>query len=428
MNVFDLLTEEEHTKTMPLANRLKPKTLDDFVGQEHIIAKGTFLREMIEKDRLRSIILYGASGTGKTSIANIIARESKSNFISINAVSSGVEDIRQAVEKAKDSKLYNKKTVLFIDEVHRFNKRQQDALLPFVENGLITLIGATTENPYFEVNSALISRVMVLNLKPLEYKDIAKIITNALTKDLELNKLFNGISEEALQILFKYSGGDARKALNALDICSIYSNGNEYLDADYVKKAFEANSLSYDKSGDMHYDVISAFIKSIRGSDPDAAIHYLARMLESGEDPMFIARRLIILASEDIGNADPMALVLAVAAKDALHMVGMPEGRIPLAQATTYLASTLKSNRAYMAINQAIDDVKTKNIGFVPKHINNSAENYLYPHQFKGGYVKQDYMPEALQGTVYYQPTMRGREKTIKEYLDLLSGGKSNDE
>ncbi len=428
MDIFDMLHEEDSSKNVPLAMRMKPQTLDDFYGQEHIIGEGTFLREMIKKDHLRSIILYGGSGTGKTSIANIIAQESKSNFLEMNAVTAGVEDIRKAVEKAKESKLYKKRTILFIDEVHRFNKRQQDALLPFVENGLITLIGATTENPYFEVNSALISRVMLINLKPLEHKDIANIIKNAIIKDAELKQLFQGISDDAIDMLYRYCAGDARKALNALDICSVYSNGKEFLSADFVKKAFESNAINYDKSGDMHYDVISAFIKSIRGSDPDAAIHYLARMLEAGEDPMFIARRLIISASEDIGNADPMALVLAVAAKDALHMIGMPEGRIPLAQTTTYLASTLKSNRAYMAINHAIDDVKTKDIGQVPKHLRDSAEDYLYPHQFKGGYVKQDYLPSSLNNTRYYEPTMRGREKTIKEYLDLLSGGRSDDE
>lgn len=428
MDVFDLIAEEDALKTMPLAMRLKPKSLEDFVGQEHIIGKGSFLREMIDKDNLRSIILHGPSGTGKTSIASIIAKESKAHFIEINAVSSGVEEIRKAVEKAKESRLYNKRCVLFIDEVHRFNKRQQDALLPYVENGLITLIGATTENPYFEVNSALLSRVMILNLKPLQFEDISAIVKSALKKDGQLRSLFSGYEEEALQILYKYCAGDARKALNALDICSLYAEGDDILSADLVKKAFDANSMQYDKSGDMHYDVISAFIKSIRGSDPQAAIHYLARMLEAGEDPMFIARRLVILASEDVGNADPMGLVLAIAAKDALHFVGMPEGRIPLAQATTYLASTLKSNRAYQAINRAQSDVRKREFGIVPFHIRDSAEGYLYPHDYKGGYVKQSYMPEKLEGTVYYEPTERGRERSIKEYLDLLSGGKKHDE
>ncbi len=425
MDLFDLMLEDDSVKNMPLAMRLKPKKLSDFFGQEHILSEGSFLREMIKKDSLRSIILHGASGTGKTSIANIIAEETKSNFIELNAVSSGVEDIKNAVNKARDSRLYEKRTILFIDEVHRFNKRQQDALLPYVENGLITLIGATTENPYFEVNSALISRVMVLSLKTLSFEDIAKIIRNAINKDIVLSKIFSGAEDEAIEILYRYSAGDARKALNALDITSLYAKEGQILTSDIVKKAFDSNSMNYDKTGDMHYDLTSAFIKSIRGSDPNAAVHYLARMLKGGEDPMFIARRLVILASEDIGNADPMALVIANAAKDAVHFVGMPEARISLSQATTYLASTLKSNRAYLAINKALDDLEKKDIGTVPEHIRDKAEGYLYPHDYKGAYIKQDYLPESLRGTVYYEPSMRGREKTLKEYLDLISGRKN---
>ncbi len=436
MDVFDLMIEDEHNKNVPLAERMKPQSLSDFVGQEHIINKDSFLSKMIESDDLRSIILHGSAGVGKTTIAGIIAKETKSNFIKLNAVSSGVSDIKEAVIKAKDSRLYGKNTILFIDEIHRFNKRQQDALLPYVENGILTLIGATTENPYFEVNSALISRVMVLHLKSLDLDDISKIIKNAISKDIKISKAFSSVEDEAISIFYRYSSGDARKALNALDICSLYSNGNEVLTAELVKKSFDSNSMSYDKSGDMHYDLISAFIKSIRGSDPQAAIHYLARMIVSGEDPMFIARRLIILASEDVGNADPMALLVAVAAKDAVQMVGMPEGRIALAQATTYLASTLKSNKAYLAINKAIYDVENNNIGSIPSHLRDRAysklddskacDEYLYPHDFSGAYVKQEYMPEALKGTVYYEPSERGREKTIKSYLDILSGGRDD--
>lgn len=428
MDLFDLLEKDMTAKSLPLAMRLKPKSLSDFIGQEQIIGEGSFLRQMIQKDALRSLILHGPSGTGKTSIANIIARESKAKFIEINAVNSGIEEIKKAVEQAKDARLYEKKTILFIDEVHRFNKRQQDALLPFVENGLITLIGATTENPYFEVNSALISRVMVLTLQPLGREDIYKIIQRALKVDQELSKLYTGCEDEALELLYRYGGGDARKSLNALDICSMYVDSPQSLSAESVKKAFDSNSMAYDKSGDMHYDVISAFIKSIRGSDPQAAVHYLARMLESGEDPMFIARRLIILASEDIGNADPMALILTVAAKDAAHMVGMPEARIPLSQATLYLASALKSNRSYLAINRAIADVRRESIGSVPEHIRDSAQGYLYPHDYKGGFVKQEYLPQGLAGKVYYEPSERGRERHIKEYLNLLKGGSAHDE
>ncbi len=429
MDLYDILGEENKFDNTPLAQRMKPRKLADFVGQKDVLGEGSLLSKMISEDKLRSLVLYGPPGSGKTSIAEIIASETKSKYIRINAVTSGLEDIKRAISFAKENLAYNKRTIVFIDEIHRFNKRQQDALLPDVENGVITLIGATTENPYFEVNSALISRLSVVRLEPLSYESISKIVSNAISLDPEIKTSFTGITEEACDILYRYSSGDARKALNALEGATTFSNGGE-LTAEILNKTLGTNSLSYDKSGDMHYDVISAFIKSIRGSDPQAAVHYLARMLEAGEDPMFIARRLVISASEDIGNADPMALLLANAAKDAVHFVGMPEARIALSQATCYLASTLKSNKAYLAIENAISDVKKADIGTVPVHLRDSsyrsakklgnAIGYKYPHDYNGAYVKQDYMPEKLRGRVYYEPSSRGREKTIKAYLEEI--------
>lgn len=430
MDIFDIINKENKQKNYPLAERLKPKKLDDFVGQETVLGEDSLLRTMILKDKISSIILHGPAGSGKTSIAEIIANETKANFLRINAVNSGIDEIKKTIEQARENLSYDKKTIVFIDEIHRFNKKQQDALLPFVENGTITLIGATTENPYFEVNSALISRVIVIRLERLGFESIYKILKNAIIIDKEASEAFNSITEDAAKVIYRYSGGDARKALNVLQGAIIFSEGKE-LNIDLVSKILSSNSLSYDKNGDNHYDVISAFIKSIRGSDPQAAIHYLARMLESGEDPMFIARRLVILASEDIGNADPMALLIANAAKDAVYFVGMPEARIPLSQATCYLASTLKSNRSYLAINSAIKDIRTLNIGTVPMHLKDSSykgaedldENskYKYPHDYNGAYVEQEYMPKSLKNHVYYKPSNRGTEKRLKEYLDTVN-------
>lgn len=431
MNLFEQIGSDLLSDRAPLAQRLKPKTLEDFVGQSQILGKGSFLRQMISKDRLCSIILHGPPGTGKTSIAEIIAGETKSKFIKMNAVTSGVTEIKNAISAAKEAAARSKRTILFIDEIHRFNKRQQDALLPHVESGLLTLVGATTENPYFEVNSALISRVTLLKLESLGREEISRVLKRALDIDAEISECFNDISDDAIDMLYKYSAGDARKALNALESSAIFAEESAtILDAALLKRAFEANSIRYDKSGDMHYDVISAFIKSIRGSDPQAALHYLARMLEAGEDPMFIARRLVISASEDIGNADPMGLLIANAAKDAVHFVGMPEARIALAQATSYLASTPKSNKAYLAINKALEDVKTLDIGDVPTHLRDSsysgaaklgnALDYKYPHDYSGAYVRQDYLPDKLRGKIYYEPSGRGREKTLRQYLRQL--------
>lgn len=424
------MSAEQSAHWRPLAQRQKPRFIKDFVGQEALFKEGSFLRRMIAEDRLSSIILYGPPGTGKTSIAEIIANETKSNFIRINAVTAGIADIKEAVVKAKDAALYAKKTIVFIDEIHRFNKKQQDALLPHVEDGLITLIGATTENPYFEVNSALISRVSVFRLEVLDREDIASIVVKALEEDEEMKKCFSAVSDEALNLIYQYSGGDARKALNLVENCSIFMKERGRLDLSVLEENIGIRSLRYDRDGDMHYDVISAFIKSIRGSDPNAALHYLARMLEAGEDPLFIARRIVIAASEDIGNADPTALILAVAAKEAVHFVGMPEARIPLAQAVTYLASSPKSNRAYLGIDKALADVRAMVKGDVPLHLRDASYKgarelghglgYKYSHDYEGGYVAQQYLPDELKDRVYYEPTNRGREARLLAYLDEI--------
>lgn len=430
IDIFEFMSSEETANWKPLAQRQKPRFLEDFVGQEALFKEGSFLRRMIAEDRLSSILLYGPPGTGKTSIAEIIANETKSNFIRINAVTAGIAEIKEAIARAKDAALYAKRTIVFIDEIHRFNKKQQDALLPYVEDGLITLIGATTENPYFEVNSALISRLSVFRLEALNEDDIGRIVKKALKEDEELAGHFSGVSEEALSLIYNYSGGDARKALNLVENCSIFSDKPGLLDLAVLEQNFGIKALPYDRDGDMHYDVISAFIKSIRGSDPDAALHYLARMLEAGEDPLFIARRIVISASEDIGNADPTALILAIAAKEAVHFVGMPEARIALAQAVTYLASSPKSNRAYLAIDRALEDVKKAAKADVPRHLRDASYRgardlgngigYKYSHDYEGGYVAQQYLPDELKDRVYYEPTNRGREARLLAYLDEI--------
>lgn len=424
------MSAEQSSNWKPLAQRQKPRYIGDFVGQEALFKEGSFLRRMIAEDRLTSILLYGPPGTGKTSIAEIIANETKSKFIRINAVTAGIAEIKEAIAGAKEAALYAKKTIVFIDEIHRFNKKQQDALLPYVEDGLITLIGATTENPYFEVNSALISRLSLFRLEALTEADIARIVRKALSEDREIAKRFTGITEEALSVIYNYSGGDARKALNLVENCSIIAEKPGPLDVAVLEENFGIKALRYDRDGDMHYDVISAFIKSIRGSDPDAALHYLARMLEAGEDPMFIARRIVISASEDIGNADPTALILAIAAKEAVHFVGMPEARIALAQAVTYLASSPKSNRAYLGVDRALADVKTCPDLDVPKHLRDASYRgarelghglgYKYSHDYEGGYVAQQYLPDALKDRLYYEPTNRGREARLLAYLDEI--------
>ena len=433
---MDLFADQMTTRTQknePLALRMRPRTIEEFVGQEELVGVGRFLRRVIQADSVPSLLFFGPPGTGKTTLANIVAHSTGSHFEEMNAVSAGVADIRKAVEKARERLLTsNRGTILFIDEIHRFNKGQQDALLPHVENGTIILIGATTENPYFEVNSPLLSRMRVLRLQALTRDEIIRILRRALIDEQRgLGKFKVVVEDEVLGILSDRAGGDARAALNLLEQMVLLLVGEAddpglevLLTRDIVETVAAEKLQSYDKKGDNHYDVTSAFIKSMRGSDPDAALHYLARMIEGGEDPRFIARRIVICAAEDVGNADPVALMLAVSAMQASELVGFPEAKIPLAQAVTYIATAPKSNAAYMAIAQAISDVQEREYGPVPAHLRDShyrgaqllghGKGYKYPHDFPDGYVAQQYLPDILQDVRYYQPTDHGREKDIQ--------------
>lgn len=436
ISIFDVKLNEDLKKDGPLALRMRPDTLEEFVGQEEIISPGKPLYRAIKSDRLSSIILWGPTGCGKTTLARIISNCTKAYFQQLNAVSSGISDLKRIVEDAKSRKaMYEQKTILFIDEIHRYNKSQQDALLPYVEDGTLIFIGATTENPYFEINDALISRSTVYKLRPLEKSDIIKIIKRCLNdKEKGLGIYDIDISDEAIEYLAIISNGDARQALNALEIAVLSTEKNEkgkiVIDKKIISESAQRKFINYDKTGDNHYDIVSAFIKSMRGSDPDAVVHYLARMIYAGEDPMFIARRIIICASEDVGNADPNALSVAVNAAQAVKLVGMPEGRIILAQAAIYVACAPKSNASYIAIDKALKDIEEKDVGEVPYHLRNNvfkdAEkfgyglNYKYPHDYYGNFVEQQYMPDELSGTVYYSPTENGYEKNIKEHMKLL--------
>ena len=401
----------------PLAFRIRPRTLDEYVGQEHVLGKDKILYRTIKADRLSSIILFGPPGCGKTSLARVISETTKYKFYKINAVTSGVADIKRVIEETKNFMLNpTGKSILFIDEIHRFNKLQQDALLPYVENGTIILIGATTENPYFEVNKALISRSMVIKLNPLTEENIFQILKNALERKDGLGDYNIKIEDETLKKLAIISGGDVRTALNGLEVAVLTTNmesdGYIHITDEVIKNSVQSKKAIFDKNGEEHYDNISAFIKSMRGSDPDAAIFYLARAINGGEDPMFLARRIVICASEDVGMANPNALVVANAAMQAVHMIGMPEARILLAEAAVYVATSKKSNASYMAINKALQDVQTKDTGEVPMHIRNAPiekmkelgyhEGYLYPHDFPGHYVEQQYLPDKMLGTKYY--------------------------
>lgn len=437
MDLFEYNRSLQGGKDSPLAARMRPTTLEEFVGQEHIVGKGKLLYRAIKSDRLSSVVFYGPPGTGKTTLAKIIANTTKSKFRQINATTAGIKDIKETVEDAKaDLGMYGTKTILFIDEIHRFNKSQQDALLPHVEDGTLVLIGATTENPYFEVNKALVSRSIVFELHQLEDKDIKKLLQRALT-DVEkgMGAYHAEMDEDAMNFLANTANGDARTALNALELAVLTTDpvdGKIHITLEVAEECIQKRALNYDKDGDNHYDTISAFIKSMRGSDPDAALYYLAKMIYAGEDPKFIARRVVICASEDVGNADPHALQVAVAAMEAVNFIGMPEGRIPLAQAVSYVACAPKSNAAYLGIDKALSDVRNIRIKTVPPHLKDAHYSgskelghgigYKYAHDYPNHYVEQQYLPDELVGTVYYAPTENGVERRIKEYLRRLKG------
>lgn len=401
----------------PLAYRMMPKTLEDYVGQEHILGKDKILYRTIKADRLSSIILWGPPGCGKTSLARVISNTTKYKFVKLNAVTAGVGDIKNAIEEAQNTFLNpSGKCILFIDEIHRFNKLQQDALLPYVEKGTVILIGATTENPYFEVNKALISRSMVFQLHELSVENVYQVLKKAVNSENGLKEYNLKIDDETLQKIAKTSNGDVRTALNGLEIAVLTtpmeSDGYIHITDEIAKECVQTRKAVFDKNGDSHYDNISAFIKSMRGTDPDAAVFYLARALKAGEDPMFMARRIVIAAAEDVGMANPMALVIANSAMQAVHMVGMPEARIILAEAAVYVATSKKSNASYNAINKAMEDVQTKDTGIIPMHIRNApAEGmekegyhvgYKYPHDYPGHYVEQQYLPDKMLGTKYF--------------------------
>ena len=429
-SLFD--TSVDITRKKPLADRMRPQHLSEFVGQEHLVGQNKILQRLVENKELVSLIFWGPPGVGKTTLAFIIAQAMDAYFISFSAVLSGVKDIKVVIEEAKEQlKLFNKRTVLFVDEIHRFNKAQQDAFLHHVEDGTITLIGATTENPSFEVIAPLLSRCKVLVLEQLTEEHLKTIITSALhDKELGLGNMEVEMKNDAFDFIASMSHGDARVALNTLEASVMLARpdkeGNRIVNIEIAQEAMQRRALLYDKGGEEHYNVISAFIKSMRGSDPDAALYWLARMLEAGEDPLFITRRMIIFASEDVGNADPQAVQLAVAVKDAFDFVGMPEGWIPLAQGVTYLACAPKSNASYLAYLEALKDVKEKGALPVPFHVRNAptplmkdigyAKGYKYPHSF-GGYVEQTYMPDELQGKEYYKPTDNGFDKETKKRL-----------
>ncbi|HTM10532.1 MAG TPA: replication-associated recombination protein A [Verrucomicrobiae bacterium] len=430
MELFDTAPGAKGNRGVPLAERIRPKTLDEFVGQQHLLGPGKILRGMVNAGELRSLILWGPPGSGKTTLAEILASSGGARCVRFSAVTSGVKDLKKIVEEAERLHRVGKRTVLFVDEIHHFNKAQQDNFLPHVERGTLVLIGATTENPSFEVISPLLSRAQVLVLQPLSPADIGTIIDRALSDKTDgLGELGLELAAEAREFLIDQSQGDARVALNALETAAalLKKDDAKLIDLPRIQEALQKKALLYDKAGEEHYNVISAFIKSMRGSDPDAAVYWLMRMLEAGEDPLFIARRMIILAAEDIGNADPHALQVAVAAKDAFHFVGLPEGRIPLAQAATYLASAPKSNASYKAMLAAAKDVEDKGTLPVPLHLRNAptplmekmgyGKDYRYAHDFPGQVVEQEHLPDALKGKKYYAPTESGYEKTIKERL-----------
>ncbi len=434
---MSLFNNADNPRTLPpLAERMRPNTLASFLGQQHLVAENRLLAKAIQSDRLFSIILWGPPGCGKTTLAKIIASQVEAHFYELSAVSAGVKDVREAMAKARANREMGKPSILFIDEIHRFNKAQQDALLQAVENGIITLIGATTENPSFEVISPLLSRCQVLKLTSHSKEDLSKILDHALTEDLFLSTQKIHFEDDARELLLESVSGDARRLLNALEISTSVATPDRSDDQvvtvteAHVREALQNKHQLYDKTGDYHYDTISAFIKSVRGSDPDAALYWLSVMLEGGEDPIFIARRLIILASEDVGNADPQALTLATSGLQAVHAIGMPEGAIVLSQVTTYLASTTKSNASYMALRSAQATVRDDGAKAVPLHLRNAptslmkdegyGKDYRYPHDYPGHFHDQNYFPDELKNKQFYRPTTEGIEKRIYERLAVL--------
>ena len=432
MDLFDYMKETTLEKESPLASRMRPATLDEVVGQEHIIGKDKLLYRAIKADKLGSVIFYGPPGTGKTTLARVIANTTSAEFTQLNATTAGKKDMEDVVKAAKDRLgMFGKRTILFVDEIHRFNKGQQDYLLPFVEDGTLVLIGATTENPYFEVNGALISRSIIFELKPLGKEDIKKLLLRAVTDTKKgLGSYQAVLEEDALEFLADISGGDARAALNALELGVLTTarggDGKIHIDLETASECIQKRVVRYDKTGDQHYDTISAFIKSMRGSDPDAAIYYLAKMLYAGEDIRFISRRIMICAAEDVGMADPQALVVASAAAQAVERIGMPEAQIILAEAVAYVACAPKSNASYMALNEAMESVRQKKTT-VPPHLQDAhykgaaklghGLGYKYAHDYPTHYVDQQYLPAELEGERFYHPTENGYERQVREYF-----------
>lgn len=436
MDLFDYMRSNTMEKESPLASRMRPVTLDEVVGQKHIIGKDKLLYRAIKADKLGSVIFYGPPGTGKTTLAKVIANTTSARFEQINATVAGKKDMEEIVKAAKDALgMYGQKTILFVDEIHRFNKSQQDYLLPFVEDGTVTLIGATTENPYFEVNNALLSRSRIFELKPLEKQDIKELVLRAVHDGERGMGMYHAeIDDAAAEFLADVANGDARAALNAVELGILTTDKGEdgkiHITLSVAAECIQKRAVRYDRDGDNHYDTISAFIKSMRGSDPDAAIYYLARMLYAGEDVKFIARRIIICAAEDVGNADPNALTVAVSAAQAVERIGLPEGQIPLAQAAAYVAAAPKSNAACLGIARALETVKTQKTPPVPSHLQDrhykGAEKlghglgYKYAHDYPNHYVKQQYLPDGMEGARFYVPTENGYEKKIREHMEWL--------